>query len=252
MSPEGDASMQFTVSVDDGEPIEFECADTLVSRWVNQDILRGKTYPYLPFVGDVQVVLDVGANCGATTVHLARHYPDAQVHAFEPGSAARLYLERNAAGFANVHVHPIGLYSSDCQLPLYFGDGDLGMASIHAREVNLQGSELVTLKAAGPWAAEHGIDRIDILKVDVEGAEVDVVTSLAHLLPTVKVFYVEYDSRQSRRAIDALVERTHEIYVGSLFLDQGEVIYLRKDLADHPDATERLRELLAASMAERH
>ena len=72
----------------------------------------------------MQVVLDVGANCGATTVHLARHYPDAQVHSFEPGSAARFYLERNAARFANVHVHPIGLYSSDCQLPLYFGDGD--------------------------------------------------------------------------------------------------------------------------------
>ena len=249
---EGEESMRFTVPVDDGEPIEFECADTLVSRWVNQDILLGKTYPYLPFVDDVQVVLDVGANCGATTVHLARHYPAAQVHSFEPGSAARAYLERNTAGFANVHVYPIGLYSTDCELPLYLGDGDLGMASIHQRDVNLDESELVALRAAGPWVAEHGIDRIDILKVDVEGVEVEVVASLAHLLPSVKVMYVEYDSRHSRRALAGLLEPTHEVYVGSLFLDQGEVIYLRKDLADLPAATERLRELLAASMAERH
>ncbi len=243
--------MQFTVTVDDGEPIEFVCADTLVSRWVNTDILLGKTYPYLPFVNDVQVVFDVGANCGATTVHFARHYPNAAVHSFEPGSAARGYLERNAAGYPNVSVHPFGLYSDDCDVPLYLGDGDIGMASIHPRSVNLEASEPVQLRAAGPWAAEQGIDRIDILKVDVEGAEVEVFSSLAHLVPTAKVVYFEYDSRHARRTLATLLEQTHELYVGSQFLDQGEVIYLRKDLADDPAATDRLRELLAASLIER-
>ena len=244
--------MQFTVTVDDGEPIDFVCADTIVSRWVNTEILLGKTYPYLPFVDDVRVVFDVGANCGATTVHFARHYPHAAVHSFEPGSAARGYLERNTARFPNVTVHPIGLYSADCEVPLYLGDGDLGMASIHPRSVNLEASEPVRLRAAGPWAAEQGIDRIDVLKVDVEGAEVEVFTSLAGLVPTAKVVYFEYDSRAARRTLAALLEQTHELYVGSQFLDQGEVIYLRKDLADLPAATDRLRELLAASMAAKH
>ena len=66
--------------------IEFECVDSLISRWVNVPILEGKTYPYLPFVDDVRTILDAGANCGAATVHLARHYPDAEIHTFEPGS----------------------------------------------------------------------------------------------------------------------------------------------------------------------
>src|SRR5215475_13599605 len=113
--------MQFTVALEDAEPLEFEC-DGPVSRWVCEDILRGKTYPYLPFVDDVRVVFDVGANCGATTVHLARHYPDAQVHAFEPGSRARAYLERNVAAFPNALVHPVGLYSVDSERPLYVGE----------------------------------------------------------------------------------------------------------------------------------
>ncbi|MET0902827.1 MAG: hypothetical protein ABWZ52_06285, partial [Acidimicrobiales bacterium] len=72
--------MRFTVDGDDGAPIDFECGDTLVSRWVCEEILAGKTYPYLPFVPDVRVVFDVGANCGAATVHFARHYPDAAIH----------------------------------------------------------------------------------------------------------------------------------------------------------------------------
>jgi FkbM family methyltransferase len=242
--------MQFTVELEDAEPLKFECADNPVSHRVCEDILRGKTYPFLPFVDDVQVVFDVGANCGATTVHLARHYPDAQVHAFEPGSRARGYLEHNVAAFPNAHVHPIGLYSVDSEMPLYLGDGDLGMSSILPRAVNLAESELVQLRAGGSWTQAHAIERIDVLKVDVEGVEVDVLMSLADLFATMKIVYVEYDSRRARRLIAALLDPTHELYVGSMLLDQGEVIYLRRDIADRPEATEHLRNMLLDAIAE--
>jgi len=205
--------MQITVALEGAEPLRFECADNPVSRRVCEDILRGRTYPFLPFVDDVQVVFDVGANCGATTVHLARHYPDAQVHAFEP-------------------------------------DGDLGMASVLPRSVNLAESELVQLCAGGSWTQAHAIDRIDVLKVDVEGVEVDVLMSLADLVTTMKIVYLEYDSRRARRLIAALLEPTHELYVGSMFLDQGEIIYLRRDFADRPEATEHLRSMLVAALTQ--
>ncbi len=243
--------MKFTVALADGHPFSFEYGDSAISRRVCEDILKGQTYPYLPFVDDVRVVVDVGANCGATTVHFAHHYPTAQVHSFEPGTAARAIAEQNTATFANVHVHPVGLSSCDMRTPLYLGDGDLGMASIHRRAVNLSQSETVEIRDAGTWMSEHSIDRIDVLKVDVEGVEVEVLLSLDDLLPSVKVLYVEYDSRRSRRAIAGLVEGTHELYVGSLLLDQGEIIYLRRDYADLPAATEHLRRMLVASMAEK-
>jgi hypothetical protein len=110
------------------------------------------------------------------------------------------------------------------------------------REVNLDESEPVQLRAAGPWAAEHGIDRIDILKVDVELCEVPVLESLAPLLPTVKVLYVEYGSRQIRRDIARLVDPTHELYAGVMFLDQGECVYLGRDLVDLDAANDHLRQ----------
>ena len=236
--------MRLTVRSDDGGQIEFECADTLVSRQTCTSILRGETYPFLPFVDDVRVAFDVGANCGAASVHLARHYPGAVVHAFEPGREARSYLERNVAGLGNVRVHPIGLHSVDRDARLYRGDGDLGMSSVIRREVNLDESEPVQLRAAGGWASEHGIDRIDILKVDVEGCEVEVLTSLTALLPTVQVLFVEYDSREARKAIGRLLDATHELYVGRMLLDQGECVYLRTDLAQLDAATEHLRQSL--------
>jgi FkbM family methyltransferase len=239
--------MRLTVRGDDGEPIEFDCPDTIASRWTSTSILQGETYRYLPFVEDVRVVFDVGANCGAASVHFGRHYPDAVVHAFEPGREACSYLERNVAGLPNVVVHPIGLHSVDRAARLYKGDGDLGSASVIRRTVNLDESEPVQLRAAGTLAAEQGIDRIDVLKVDVEGCEVDVLTSLAALLPTVKVLYVEYDSRHARRALGRLLDETHELYGGKMLLDQGECVYVRSDLAGLDRATEVLRELIAAT-----
>lgn len=238
--------MKFTVEGDEGGPFEFECADTITSRWVCGDILAGKTYPALPFVDDTHVVFDVGANCGATTVYFARRYPDATVHSFEPGSEPRVLLERNVAEYANVRVHPIGLHSTDGVVPLYKGDGDTILGSVLRRGVNLDESEPVQLRAAGPWAAEHGVERIDVLKVDVEGCEVEVLESLAGLLPTVKVLYVEYDSREARRDIERLLDPTHDLYVGKLLLDQGECVYLRKDLADGAAATDHLRQVVGA------
>lgn len=236
--------MQLTVTSDLGDEIDFECADTWVSKWVCEPILQGKTYPALPFVDDVQVVWDAGANCGATTVHLARHYPNAVVHAFEPATEPRAFLERNTAGLHNVQVHPIGLHDHDDVVPLYKGDEDSITGSVIRRNVNLDESEPVELRAAGRWATEHGVDRIDVLKLDVEGCEAEVLESLSGLLKTVKVLYVEYDSRQARRRIDDLLRDTHELYFGMLTaLDQGDVIYLSAELADLPVATEHLRVL---------
>lgn len=241
--------MGISVLCDDGAKIEFECPDSIASTWTCTSILQGLTYPFLPFVDDVRVVFDVGANCGAASVHFARHYPDAVIHAFEPGREARSFLQRNVASFANVQVHPIGLYSDDRRAQLYKGDGDLGMASVIRRHVNLDDSEPVELRAGGTWADDHGVTRIDVLKVDVEGCEIEVIEGLRALLPTVKVLFVEYDSRHARKALGSLLDRTHELYWGKMLLDQGECVYLRADIARLDAAVEVLARLLAAEAA---
>lgn len=243
--------MHFTAEDETGATTAFECPDTMASRMTCGAILEGRTYPHIPFTSDVRVILDVGANCGATAVDLARRHPDAVVHAFEPGSEARSYLLRNAAAYPNVVVHPFGLHAADREVTLYVQEGDLGQASVIPQRDGETVTETVVLRSAAGWLAEAGIDRVDILKVDVEGVEVEVLESLAPVLAEVQVLYVEYDSRSARRRIDALLDPSHELYVAALMLDQGECLYLRADLADHPGALPRLREIFARALAGR-
>ena len=84
-----------------------------------------------------------------------------------------------------------------------------------------------------------------MLKVDADGGEIHVLEGLAPLLPTVKVLYVHYDSRQALRDLDRMLAASHELYMGLVFLDRGACIYIRRDLADLPAAGERLQELVA-------
>jgi FkbM family methyltransferase len=223
----------------DAPPTDFECFDNWLSRWVSNSILAGETYPQLPAIGELATVVDVGANCGATSVYFARCYPDATIHAIEPGRAAFELLSRNARPYPNIHVHNVGLYSVDKTVPLYAGVQDAGTASIFLRAgKNTEVCEDIQLRQAGSWVAEQGIESIDMLKVDAEGCELEILEALRHVLPGVKVIYVEYDDIGARRTIDRLLEPTHELCRAMCFLDQGEMTYVgRQVLAADPSAS---------------
>jgi FkbM family methyltransferase len=212
-------------------PADFECFDNWLSRWVCENILAGHTYPRLPGIDDVHTVVDVGANCGATSVYFARCFPEAAVHAVEPAAATFALLRRNAEPYPNIRVHNLGLHAVDRRVPLYAGAIDAGTASIFPRHGrNTDASEEIQLRAAQAWLDEQGIESIDLLKVDAEGCEADILEDIRDLLPGVSVIYVEYDSTEDRRRIDKLLEPTHDLCHGVLFLDQGEAIYVAREL----------------------
>ena len=214
-----------------GPPIEFECFDNWLSRWTCEPILAGRTYPRLPGVDDVSTIVDIGANCGAASVYFARSYPEATIHAVEPASAPFELLARNTRGLANTQLHNLGLFSADRKATLYAGLHDAGTASIFERPGrNTEISEEITLREARGWLREEGIDSIDVLKVDVEGCELEILENIRDILPTVKALYIEYDSVSARREIDHWLEPTHELVHGVMFLDHGEVIYVHLKL----------------------
>jgi FkbM family methyltransferase len=117
----------------DPPPAEFECFDNWLSRWVSEGILSGETYPRLPGISDIRTIVDVGANCGAASVYFARAFPEATIHAIEPGAAAFALLSRNAAPYPNIRLHKLGLASADRTVPLYAGAVDAATASILRR-----------------------------------------------------------------------------------------------------------------------
>jgi FkbM family methyltransferase len=217
--------------------LPFNLFKTDVCFQIANDIFAGVTYPNVSFVCGVKTIVDIGANVGAASVFFALAYPDAQVYAFEPGSAPLSLLRQNAEPLHNITVFPFGLYSREHTLTLFQGKNDSVESSIWQSSRTGEESEQIRLVCAPEFLAGHGINGIDILKIDTEGCEAPILRSLKQYLPAVKVLYVEYHSERDRRMIDELLADTHILWRGHVtFAYRGEFCYLKRELV--PDESE--------------
>lgn len=122
------------------------------------------------------VVLDVGANSGFYALLGASVSPDVSVHAFEPLPAAvrqlRLNLAMNPQG-ARVVVVPKAVDTELGEIDLLVPPGDHAIPTSASLEPDFQpvwaGSVRVERTTVDHYAAD--LPRVDVLRIDVEGAE---------------------------------------------------------------------------------
>ncbi len=126
-------------------------------------------------------VLDIGANIGAHTLHLAQHVgPTGRVLAFEPMSDAFNKLRRNASlnpSLTNLTLHHVALGAENGTLQADFNhswpvDGKY-------RDVI---PEPVPVRRLDDFLAEQGIPRVDLIKLDVDGFEHKIIRGAARTL----------------------------------------------------------------------
>jgi len=93
------------------------------------------------------------------------------VYAFEPGRDALSLLQKNVEPLPNVKVFPFGLYSRDETLSFFPGKNDSVESSVCRNDRTACESEEIRMVCAPRFLAEHGIEGVDILKIDTEGCE---------------------------------------------------------------------------------
>jgi FkbM family methyltransferase len=219
------------VFTSNGESFTVEFVDTPDARHTAREILEGRSYPIFPFVPSADVIFDVGANIGATSVRLALAYPAAQIYSFEPAPATFHLLQKNTMRLTNVTPLNFGLYSETKEAQLFHSLVDSGTASIGRSYINADSFDTVKLCNPTEWMQKQDITRIDILKVDTEGCEVPILHSLKKYIPEIKLVYLEYHSERDRLAIDELLAPTHILCSSrSQCGHLGELAYARKDL----------------------
>jgi len=148
-------------------------------------VLRGRKAAYfsknLPSRHDVETIVDVGANVGASALFWKARYPGARLLCFEPVAENFALLTRNLAGYASTECYQEGLGGADAQLELIAspGAGNEGGWSIYQRgQKGDEARRWATIRRSGARLAELGVRSIDILKVDTEGHEREILLGL--------------------------------------------------------------------------
>lgn len=124
----------------------------------------------------MKVFLDIGAHVGETlSVVLDPRWQFDRIHCFEPAPACWAPLQQLAD--ERVELHRFGLWKETTALVLH-NPGAIG-ASVAADKDPVQQSTECAFVDAGAWFAEH-VDAADVVyaKINVEGAEADIVDRL--------------------------------------------------------------------------
>jgi FkbM family methyltransferase len=129
------------------------------------------------------VILDVGANVGFYSLTLARAFPDCIVHGFEPDPEIFRTFAENCRlnGLANVRLRCLGLSERAGTAWLHRERGATG-DNAGMGHLDPSGELTIETDTLDHYCQAEGIDRVDFLKVDVEGAELSVLSGAARLL----------------------------------------------------------------------
>lgn len=129
-------------------------------------------------------VLDVGANIGMTTL-LHSQLAD-EVHAFEPSPTTFALLEENVAAAAcdNVMLHNFGLGQASGAFELTYSSDNRSGAYVSDKVKASEGHtvETIRIETMDGFVQTGGARSVDVIKVDVEGFELNVLRGGADTL----------------------------------------------------------------------
>lgn len=141
---------------------------------------------WFPAQRDDPRIIDGGANIGLATIYWKSVYPRAHVMAFEPDTDVFSVLTRNCAthGLAGVDLIRAALWSKTGMIGFTAEGADAGRINAASSEFHVPTYRLRNLLD----------DRVDFLKLDIEGAELEVLRDCASRLSVVERLFCEYHS----------------------------------------------------------
>lgn len=137
--------------------------------WVFRSLIVSDEYSLLPKSLNPQTILDAGANAGFGIRWLKQRWPDASVAAIEPDTDNIRVAGINTAGMSGVDLMEGALWSEDGRASFVCAGDEK-----YALRVRMDKEGPIRCVSVGSVMRNMGWDKIDILKMDIEGAEREV------------------------------------------------------------------------------
>jgi FkbM family methyltransferase len=161
-----------------------------------------------------RVVIDAGANVGYASLFFANKYPQARVLAIEPDQGNCSMFRRNCSPYQSIQLVEGALWGSNSLVRIL--DDTVDKFAFQVTEDEQKEAPLIRAYALDSLSREYGLDDLDIVKMDIEGAECEVFTSPSReWLWKVGVLMVELHDRFRSGATTALRQfiepRRHDV-----------------------------------------
>ncbi len=184
------------------EILEFKLA-LKQGKWANYHIrdevrssLNLLAYPPLVFV-------DIGAHEGKYTKELLKIYPQTICHLFEPSKKNNTYLNEIFSNRENIFIHPYALSDSNSMGKLHSDQSGSQIGSLTKRNfvnepnvINEFSEEVIIKRFDEYWLQDNFPEKIDFMKIDVEGYEMNVLKGVSDLIDNISLIQFEFGATQ--------------------------------------------------------
>lgn len=134
-----------------------------------------------------RIFVDLGANVGYFTMLLAERFPQAHIIAFEPVQRTFQCLRKNANGYANVDVENMAISNFEGEAFMRVDEFDSQTSQLTRNPTR----DVVRVGTLDEVLSQRHIERVDLLKIDVENAEKSVLQAAARTLANTRYLLIE-------------------------------------------------------------
>ncbi len=159
--------------------------------WQFKEIFTDELYRFTTTIKE-PIIYDCGANIGVSVLYFAQNYSQSKITAFEAHPMVANLLEENLKNnqIANVELHKKAVWTNEDGIEI--SDEGADGSSIFGEENKIK---ISSVRLANFLEKE---DRIDMFKMDIEGAELNVLQDCSPYLHKIENLFVEFHSFKNR------------------------------------------------------
>src|SRR5438105_8034028 len=212
-----------------GEPFRLVDSASFLSSY--REIFEEEIYSF-PSRSNNPLILDCGANIGLGVIYWKRLYPSSRIIAFEPDPAVfeTLVWNCNQRHLEGVELVNKAVWSRPGEVSFLSEGADAGHVAFGTLRDARQ-----TVQVPSVRLVDYLNEPIELLKLDIEGAEIEVLRDCHDQLDTVNRLFVEYHS--------FLGEEQHLDEIFSLLKTSGFRIHIKSELVTSVPFVDRLNYL---------
>jgi len=171
----------------------FLINDKLGLFWQYYEIFYREYYRFESSSDKPKIIVDCGANIGLSAHWFLREYSDAKVYCFEPDPIvfAKLSNNLNSGSSSRVQLLNDAVYTREGVLSFQPDGKDGGMLTDGINKNNIR------VKAIDFSSFLSTFEKVDMLKIDIEGAEKVLIPHIANKLYKVENLFIEYHQREN-------------------------------------------------------
>jgi len=141
------------------------------------------------------IIIDAGANVGKYSILCNKFNPNTKIYSFEPVSNTYKKLADNVGHFKNIFPINKGLYKEHCTKEINIFPSDTHSSLYNLKGISYESREKQEIKLirGDDFMKSYEIDEIDLLKLDLEGAEYDALLGFEEHIENGKIKMIQFE-----------------------------------------------------------